>query len=107
MPTWKELGHRTQALSTTRYSRSHGPDRNFRKRCGLFVFHPLQSDEQYYRPLLLGKFGEGPFQIAKLKRHGLIGWEREVGSPYLQFDAGAPARVTAGKADMLVVQNCE
>ena len=103
MPGWKELGHRTQAFSTTRYSRSDGPDRNFRERCGFLVFHPLQSDEQYYRPFLLGKFGESPFQIAKFKPHGLIGWEREVGIPYLQFGAGAPAHVTAGKADMLVV----
>src|SRR5271165_381284 len=107
MPTGEELGHHPQALTTARYSRADRPDGEVRQRCDFVVTHALQSDEQNYRPLLLGQFGESAFQIAKLEPRGLIGRERQARATFLQFDAGALARVAASVADVLMVQDCE
>jgi hypothetical protein len=107
MPTGKELGHHSQALPTARDSRADRPDGEVPQRCDFVVSHALQSDEQNYRSLLLGQFGESAFQIAKLEPQGLIGRERQAGVTFLQFDAGALACVTASVADVLMVQDSE
>jgi hypothetical protein len=38
---------------------------------------PFQSDEQDYRPLLPGQFGEGALHIAKLQTRKLMRRERQ------------------------------
>lgn len=107
MPTGKEFGHYTQALTTARYSRTDCPDGEVCQRCCFVVSHALQSDKQDHRPLLLGQFGESAFQIAKLESQGLVGRERQARVTFLQFGAGALARVAASVADVLMVQDCE
>jgi hypothetical protein len=110
MPTGKEFGHRTQRLAPARNSRTDRSDRKVDQRCRFLVSQTFQSDEQNYRPLLLGQFGESPLQITKLEPGDLIGRKRRgrmTFLPFLPFRAGALARVAASKADMLMVQDRE
>ena len=96
--------HHTQGFATARNSRPHRSDRQVYNRSGFLVSHPLQPDEQDYRPLLLGQLGESALQIAKLEPHRLSRGERRARITFLQFDAGPLARVSASQAEVLVVQ---
>jgi hypothetical protein len=103
----KEFGHLAQRLPTARNSRTDRPDGKVYERCGFVVSHSLQSDEQYYRPLLFRQCGESALQIAKLEPHGLIGRNRRAPVRFLQFGAGALARLPASETDILMMQDGE
>ena len=107
MATGKEFGHVAQGFPTARNSRTDRPDGKVYERCGLVVSHSLQSDEQNYRPLLFGQRRESALQIAKLEACGLIGRNRQVPVRFLQFGAGALARLPPTEADILMVQDGE
>jgi len=103
VPTGKEPGHGTQGFTATSNSRTDCPDRDIYDRCGFIVTHTLQSDEQNHRPLLLGEFGHGAFQIAKLEPHRLIGRERQTRVGFLPFHTDTLPRISASVADVLMV----
>ena len=107
MAAGKEFGHFAQGLPTARNSRTDRPDGKVYDRCRFVVSHSLQSDEQNYRPLLFRQCGESALQIAKPEPHGLIRRNREAPGRFLQFVAGALARLPASEADMLMVQDRE
>ena len=101
--TGKEFGHSPQRLPTARYSRTDRPDGKVNERCSFVVSHSLQSDEHNYRPLLFGQCGESALQIAKFEPRGLTGRNRQAPVRFLQFGAGALARLPAREADILMV----
>ena len=84
--------------------RAHRSDRQVYNRCGFLVPHPLQPEEQDYRPLLLGQLGESALQIAKFEPRSLRRRERQARVTLLQMDARVLARVLANEAKVLVVQ---
>jgi hypothetical protein len=47
-----------QVFAAAGKSRADCPDRQVQRGRNLFIAHSFQSDEQDYRPLLLGQFGE-------------------------------------------------
>jgi hypothetical protein len=100
----EEPGHETQGFATTRHSRADCSDWQICDRCWFFVSHPLQSDEQNYRPLFVGQLSKSSLQIAKLEPPSLRWRERRAQVTSLRLDARALARVTASEAYMLVVQ---
>jgi hypothetical protein len=97
----------TQAFATARNSRADSPDRDVYDRRGFIVSHPFQPNEQDYRPLLLGQFGEGALQIAKLKARNLIRRGCRPRAALLQFNTGSLARCPANETDMAIVQDGE
>ena len=105
--TGKEFGHVAQGFPTARNSRTDRPDGKLYERCSFVVSHPLQSDEHNYRPLLFRQCRESALQIAKLKAPGLIGRNGQAPVRFLQFVAGALARLPASKANILMVQDSE
>jgi hypothetical protein len=94
-------------FATARNSRTDCADWEVYNRCGFIVSHPLQSHEADHRPLLLGQFGEGALQIAKLQTRNLIRRERQRRAALLFFDAVSFARLPANAADVLMVQDCK
>lgn len=101
--TGKEFGHLAQRLPTARNPRTDCPDGKVYERCSFVVSHSIQSDEHNYRPLLFRQFGESALEIAKLEPRGLVGRNRQAPVRFLQFGAGALARLPAGETDILMV----
>jgi hypothetical protein len=96
-----------QVFAAAGKSRADCPDRQVQRGRNLFIAHSFQSDEQDYRPLLLGQFGERTPYIAKLQTRDLMRWEHQARAGRQQFDAGPFPHLPANAADVLIVQDRE
>ena len=99
----EEARRQSQTFATPGDSGTHSPHWKFCNRRNLIVLHPLNSDKQDHRALLVGQPYQGPRYIAKLEPRQLVWRLRRICVELLRLCDGALACTPAKMGYMLVV----
>jgi hypothetical protein len=93
-----------QSFSTAREPRTDSPDRDIENRCDFSVAHSLQPDEQDYRPLCPGEFGNSALEIAQLEPPSLLRGAGQQRLALTQANRRSFSRGSPEVVDVLVVE---
>ena len=96
-----------QGFTAAREPRTDSSDGDIENRCDFSVAHSLQADEQDYRTLRTGEFGDSALEIAQLQSVSLLRCSGQQRLAFTQADRPSFPGCSPDVVDVLVVKYCE